>query len=257
MLLKSNLPSTTRHVLLTLSCHVNDAGEPCYPSVTDLVAETGLSKRAVLTHLDAGREAGFIRVGRHGFSGQKWARNEYTLAWPGDDFPVDNTPEGGERGAPPLAEGGERGAPKAVNVVHHLAPPPYIRVFPSIPITPTPLTDESVYSGFDQWWALVPSHRKIAKAKCRRLWDRRKLEARAIEVMTAYSIDKASQQWVKDRGEFVPHPHTWLNEERYEREAGQSTAHDAPRCCRCGEAARYSIGHQRFCKAHFNLEPRT
>ncbi|AJW97428.1 hypothetical protein BM43_3040 [Burkholderia gladioli] len=76
-IINSTLPPTTRHVLLTLSCHVNDAGEPVYPSTLLLADETGLSERAVITHLRAAAKAGWLVTEKHGYGGQKWARNQY------------------------------------------------------------------------------------------------------------------------------------------------------------------------------------
>lgn len=82
MLLKSDLMPVTRLVLHTLGCHMNDAGESCYPSIELLCAETGLSNRSVITHLQIAIERGFIVVEKHGFKGQRWARNEYRISWP-------------------------------------------------------------------------------------------------------------------------------------------------------------------------------
>ncbi|MBM6427871.1 helix-turn-helix domain-containing protein [Burkholderia contaminans] len=76
-IINSELPPTTRHVLLTLSCHVNDAGEPAYPSTALLAAETGLSERAVVTHLRDAAGLGWLTVEKHGYGGQRWARNQY------------------------------------------------------------------------------------------------------------------------------------------------------------------------------------
>jgi hypothetical protein len=81
-ILESSLPATTRHVLLTLSCHMNDAGESCFPSIERLSRETGLSTRSVSTHLGKAREAGWIKSGLHGYGGRQWARNEYRISWP-------------------------------------------------------------------------------------------------------------------------------------------------------------------------------
>lgn len=81
-ILKSGLQPTTRHVLLTLACHMNDAGESCYPSIARLCDETGLSKQTVITHLQTAEESGWISTEKHGFKGQRWARNEYKIAWP-------------------------------------------------------------------------------------------------------------------------------------------------------------------------------
>lgn len=101
-ILKSDLPPTTRHVLLTLACHMNGVGESCFPSIELLCKETGLSNRAVITHLQNAKEIGWIIVGKHGFAGQRWAAHEYHAAWPHN-----------------LREAAETFA-KAVNDVHHL-----------------------------------------------------------------------------------------------------------------------------------------
>lgn len=81
-ILQSDLPATTKHVLLTLACHMNDAGESCYPSIERLCNETSLSNRAVITHLQNAKELGWITVEKHGFAGQRWAAHEYFPAWP-------------------------------------------------------------------------------------------------------------------------------------------------------------------------------
>lgn len=102
---------TTRLVLLTLGLHMSERGESCYPSTKTLSEETGLSEKAVITHLQIAEETGWIRKGQHGFSNQKWKRHEYFPTFP-------NGTEG--RSAPLEEKGTERGsAPseKARNVV--------------------------------------------------------------------------------------------------------------------------------------------
>lgn len=140
-ILKSQLAPTTRHVLLTLACHMNAAGESCYPSIKLLCEETGLSNRSVITHLQIAKEEGWITVGVHGFAGQRWAAHEYYPAWPhylreaansmkkamNEVHRVkekavkevhDPSKEGGER----HSEGGERHSDKAVKEVHSSNP---------------------------------------------------------------------------------------------------------------------------------------
>lgn len=97
-ILKSGLKPTTRHVLLTLSCYLNDIGESAYPSTLTLSDATGLSERAVITHLHEASEAGWLKVRKHGFGGQKWARNEYYPTTPSGDFDT----EGAEYPSAPL-----------------------------------------------------------------------------------------------------------------------------------------------------------
>ena len=112
---KTRLPATTKLVLLTLATHMNDHGEGCFPGIKLLMAECSLSNRAVITHLEKARDAGWITVSKHGFSGQQWARNDYRIS----------EPKGSELESPPLEkavnlmpEGGEPHDVKAVNEVH-------------------------------------------------------------------------------------------------------------------------------------------
>ncbi|MFP3799458.1 helix-turn-helix domain-containing protein [Paraburkholderia sp. SIMBA_027] len=104
-IIKSGLPPTTRHVLLTLSCHLNDLGEDCFPSTAMLADETGLSERAVCTHLAVAAEKGWFVVRKHGYGKKKWARNEYFPRIPeGFEIP-DRAAEGTERGSVPSKKG--------------------------------------------------------------------------------------------------------------------------------------------------------
>lgn len=81
-ILKSNLPATTRHVLLTISCFMNDTGDGCYPTTKQLAEASGLSERAVCEHIGKATAAGWLVVTVHGFKGQKWKNNQYEAAWP-------------------------------------------------------------------------------------------------------------------------------------------------------------------------------
>lgn len=96
-ILRSDLQPVTRHVLLTLSCHMNDAGESCYPSIRTLCRETGLSNRCVIDHLRIAADAGWVNVASQRFKGHAWKRNSYSIRWP---------------------EGGEPRSPEVVSQVH-------------------------------------------------------------------------------------------------------------------------------------------
>lgn len=120
-IIRSELPATTRHVLLTLACHINDAGESAYPSIDLLAFETSLSRRAVISHLQAATALGWIRTSKHGFAGQKWARNEYDPRIPDGFVPLDppskRAPEGGEPNDKKVVNESNRLSKKVVNVV--------------------------------------------------------------------------------------------------------------------------------------------
>lgn len=136
-IINSSLPATTRHVLLTLSCHVNDVGEDCFPSTGTLARETNLSERSVCTHLELAREQGWFVVRKHGYGGKKWARHQYYpripegFVLPDPDIPegteTDSVPQKRRRGSKALnevqrlvdncTEGGSVPSPEALNVV--------------------------------------------------------------------------------------------------------------------------------------------
>ena len=68
---------------------------------------------------------------------------------------------------------------------------------------------------FDEFWSLYP--RKIAKAVARKAWQRLTPEQ---QLMAAKAIDTHCQYWSAKETEleFIPHPATWINQERWEDE---------------------------------------
>ena len=73
--------ATTRHVLLTLSLHMDPMGGRCFPSIRHLAERTRLSERAVRDNIDRAVAAGWISKRRHK-KGQGWRRNEYQAKLP-------------------------------------------------------------------------------------------------------------------------------------------------------------------------------
>ncbi|MGO4449072.1 helix-turn-helix domain-containing protein [Phyllobacterium sp. TAF24] len=112
-IIKSDLQATTRHVLLTISCFMNDMGDGCYPTQEQISEATGLSDRSVRTHLELAEKAGWIKVSEHGFRGQKWRNHQYVASWP--DTP--DVEKGAEPASGPFVEGAEPPSGKVRNVV--------------------------------------------------------------------------------------------------------------------------------------------
>lgn len=117
---------TTRHVLLTLSLHMSVKGDSCFPSIELLTEESGLSRRAVVTHLAVAADEGWIgKRERPEKNGQGWRRIEYfplipqgveeqVKAWMEERGARRALPQGGAR----RSKGGARGAQKVVQEVH-------------------------------------------------------------------------------------------------------------------------------------------
>jgi hypothetical protein len=76
---------------------------------------------------------------------------------------------------------------------------------------------ESEGDGFDAFWAAYP--RKVNKQNAIKKWQKLKPDAALLEtIMNALARHKASHDWAKDNGQFIPHATTWLNGRRWEDE---------------------------------------
>jgi len=83
----SNLPATCRHVLLTVSLHMNERGGSCFPSIDRIAAETGLNRATVIRQVQHARDNGWLLVGQS----RGRASNTYTAAIPPADQPSRKT----------------------------------------------------------------------------------------------------------------------------------------------------------------------
>lgn len=118
-ILASDLPSTTKLVLMALSTHLNKGTGLAFPSIRMLMKDTGLSNKAVIKHLRGAERAGWIETGNYGYFDQRWARKSYRPQIPVNlqggeprtppfDVKVVNlVPKGGE----PRSQGGEPRTP--------------------------------------------------------------------------------------------------------------------------------------------------
>ena len=76
-ILASDLPSTTKLVLMALSTHINKETGLAFPSIRTLMKETSLGSEAVVKHIGDAKKAGWIEIGNHGYQDQRWARKSY------------------------------------------------------------------------------------------------------------------------------------------------------------------------------------
>lgn len=72
---------------------------------------------------------------------------------------------------------------------------------------------------FDQFWKLYP--RKVGKQTALKAWAKLKPDMILFaEMEKALEIAKRSPDWLKDAGQYIPHPSVWLNGRRWEDEQG-------------------------------------
>ena len=87
---------------------------------------------------------------------------------------------------------------------------------------------------FEIFWEAYP--RKIGKGAARKSFERAMKNEPKDELLqlmiNTIAIFKTSPQWQKDNGAFIPHPATWINQERwfdvYERPQGIHTGDEEP-----------------------------
>jgi len=70
---------------------------------------------------------------------------------------------------------------------------------------------------FDRFWASYP--KRTGKGAAKKSWLKiAPSESLTSQILDAVEIQKKSRQWTKDKGQYIPNPATWLNQERWEDE---------------------------------------
>lgn len=70
---------------------------------------------------------------------------------------------------------------------------------------------------FNRFWTAYP--KKVAKEDARKAWKKIKPNQELIDkIVIAVKAQSASEQWIKDNGQFIPNPATWLNRGQWEDE---------------------------------------
>lgn len=96
------------------------------------------------------------------------------------------------------------------------------------PLSPQPpegvceRTDGDATGMFASFWKLYP--RKTDKAKAQKAWAKLDPDQPLFdEIMGGLAKQCASRGWLKDDGQFIPHPTTWLNGKRWQDEIKPSS----------------------------------
>lgn len=218
--LKSSLPATTRHVLLTISCFMNEVGGGCYPTTKQIADATGLSERSVCTHIDVAAKAGWIRVSQHGFRGQGWRNNQYEAAWPDGQKGTEPASAPEAEALNLMQEGTEPDDRKALKEVQSILPD-------NIPINTSAREAggvDSIEREFEDVWLDFPRHpnsRRFAALKSyRRLSPKDRVNC--IRGGSRYAIkfeeDRSDKRSLDERLRYVPHLSTWINQRGWEAE---------------------------------------
>jgi len=72
---------------------------------------------------------------------------------------------------------------------------------------------------FKVFWKAYP--RKSGKGSAEKAWAKIAPSQKLFdEIMAALDVAKRCEQWLKDNGQFIPYPATWLNQKRWEDDYG-------------------------------------
>ena len=81
---------------------------------------------------------------------------------------------------------------------------------------------------FECFWDSYP--KKIGKTKAKQVFEKINPNDDLVDKMIAKVEEyKLTNQWLKDNGQFIPHPTTWLNQGRWEDELTTQTVSEAER----------------------------
>ena len=97
-------------------------------------------------------------------------------------------------------------------------------------------TEEEVETetDFDRFWNEYP--RKVGKEKARQSWrTTAKIRPTIEKVIAAVQRAISSDQWLKDNGQFIPHPSTWLNQGRWDDQPMTVVSQPKPETDRFGK----------------------
>lgn len=222
---------TQKSVLISLADNANDQGV-CWPAIDTIAMRCCLSDRAVQKAIEWLREHGALALLR------KTGRSTVYTVTPANY--VDPTPE---RDSPPNAvhpgtvftpesrsPTPERGSPPPPNAVHQ--PPNAVHPNRKEPPFEPSLNRKGAKNrtgraddSFERFWTAWPrTPRKVAKADCKKRWERAALAEKAEVIIAHVSAMKLTKQW---RDGFDPAPATYLNQRRWEDELPPTEAETA------------------------------
>ena len=68
---------------------------------------------------------------------------------------------------------------------------------------------------FERFWSVYPRH--VSKQETKRKFEKLNPDDELLETMIrAVEVQKKSDQWTRDNGQYIPHPSTWIHQRRWE-----------------------------------------
>jgi hypothetical protein len=158
--------------------------------------------RAVLGEL---RDSGYMQLVKSQDAKGHWSSRWMVLEEPEMHNPKSGQPETGNR---------VLGQPDAINNTDYKEPIPKARASLA----------EGMAEKFNQFWNAYP--KKVGKDAAQKAFAKRKPDDKLLkDIFQAVELQKTTEQWQKDGGQYIPNPATWLNQGRWmdEMEGGGSS----------------------------------
>jgi DNA-binding MarR family transcriptional regulator len=220
-----NLPTSALAVYLALARHADDTTHDCYPSIQTLADMSGINRDTASTAIRSLERAGLIgiepRVNRNGKTSHL-----YTILDVGKPLPNDSAQSPVEMPDFSLSDTEE----SAMNLnqvnksVSNETPMAVAEKSKSPKTKPTRTYDHSRIVAdplFVRFWNVYPRH--IRKQDATRAWFKINPDDKLVATMIdALHWQKLQPGWVKEGGQFVPYPATWLNGAQWEDERPQA-----------------------------------
>ncbi len=199
--LDAKLPAGTKLVLLALSTYMNGRGNTsAWPSQKTIAADTSLSKRSIITHIENAVAAGFLVKKKRHLEGSLWDANEYFATFPAGVkllHPADVQP-------------GETVAPAGVKPLHLNGPVEQ-------PIKKEPKGSKRISeidsARFLEFWHVFPKQRAGSRERAFTAWNHAINRGNGSQVIIEGAIAYAESEEVL-RG-YAKGAAAWLNDDRW------------------------------------------
>lgn len=204
------LSSTEKLVLLAIADHASAEGT-CFPSYRTIEEKTALSRRTVMAIMKGLEKRGLLERSKRMRADGSHTSNEITMNL--DAISALSAREGVQE----TAKGRDSPAPLEPRTNHHIEPRAREANLWADEAAP-PISTDSAESAFESFWRTYP--RKAGKGGAKkafgRAWPKLKgnpPDGRGKLGVLLLAIER--QGLAKKEQRFIPHPATWLNDERW------------------------------------------
>jgi hypothetical protein len=191
---------TQKLVLLALADNASDEGL-CWPSVKTIARKCELTEQGVRDQITIFVGAGLIHVEIGG--GRRSNRYQFNL----------NLLDELSTGQPGLGVNGVGGCPQRGlgqgSTALGAGVNPVGRNHKGTKIEPS---EKPSLAGFEEFWKSYPS--KVGKGAAETSW-KKTAGVPLPDILAAVAAQSKSRQWLKDGGQYIPMPATWLNQKRW------------------------------------------